>query len=334
MAKPDAARELYRVIQKHVRGDGSKQTSYAKLRQALRKTVGDAKMPACVRRHATLARCNKYLREHGGESVKKRLDFLAREFEPLLTHKAAKTGAPSTKPAAVPASALDVFISHSSRDRKLAEAVVDLLRAALGLSRASIRCTSVPGYQLAGGANVDANLRRESVSARVFIALVTPASIRSVYVLFELGARWGIDPENSVLIPLVAGINARDVPAPLSSLHLVDASKQPALHDLVEQVGKVLGMALHQPSDYAGKLETVTDLAKVTQPKLSKYEQRVVRALFGEAKGRRMSRDLADPNYDAAVKDLQGKGIVKPNGKRYVLTELGNELAYNLLQSL
>jgi len=330
MAKPDTARELYRIIAQHVRGDGSKKNAYAKQRLTLRKTVGDPQMPACVRRYATLGRCNDYLREHAGKGVKKRLDLLKREFEPLLTV------APAKKPAAAaakPAPGLDVFISHSSHDRKLAEALIDLLRAALGLAREAIRCTSVSGYQLPGGANVDANIRRETVSARVFIALVTPASLRSTYVLFELGARWSMDLENSVLIPLVAGINARDIPAPLSALNLVDASKQAALHDFVEQVGKVLDATLNKPTDYVGKLGTVTDLAGAAQPKLSKHEQRVVRALFGEEKGRALARYVSDPKYKTAVGELEKKKLVDQNGGRYVLTETGNDAARNLWQS-
>jgi TIR domain len=333
MAEPDAARELYRIIQQHVRGDGTKKSAYAKQRQALRKKVGGPQMPGCVRRHATLGRCNAYLRQHAGEAVRKRLDLVKREFEPLLaTPTSAKSDTLLPKPAVVPA--LAVFISHSSRDHKLAEAIVDLLRAALGLKREAIRCTSVPGYQLPGGANVDTNIRRETVAARVFIALVTPASLRSTYVLFELGARWGIELENSLLIPLVAGIVARDVPAPLSSLNLVDASKQDSMHEFLDQVGKALNVEVRRAVDYVRELGRATELAGNAQPKLSKYEQRVVRALFGEEKGRRLSRYVDDPLYQKAVAELQGRGLVERNDKRYVLTESGKDVARNLVQPL
>ena len=90
---------------------------------------------------------------------------------------------------------IKIFISHSSRDIALAKPVIDLLRLALNLSDEEIRCTSVPGYKLPGGAETDQQIRKELLAAPVFIGLVTDAGLASIYVLFELGARWG--PGNS-----------------------------------------------------------------------------------------------------------------------------------------
>ena len=88
---------------------------------------------------------------------------------------------------------MTIFISHSSQDARLAERLVKLLRLAFSLSDAEIRCTSVDGYRLAAGADTNDQLRREVRESRLFLALITPSSVRSSYVLFELGARWGID---------------------------------------------------------------------------------------------------------------------------------------------
>ncbi|MDH3233824.1 MAG: toll/interleukin-1 receptor domain-containing protein, partial [Alphaproteobacteria bacterium] len=96
---------------------------------------------------------------------------------------------------------VQVFISHSSRDTNLAKSVIDLLRSALNLPASEIRCTSVPGYKLPGGAETDNQLRSELLEAPVFVGLVTEAGMASAYVLFELGARWGAKKQ---LIPLLA----------------------------------------------------------------------------------------------------------------------------------
>ena len=94
-----------------------------------------------------------------------------------------------------------VFISHSSNDIRVAELLIDLLRKALNLKSEEIRCTSVDGYGMPGGASVDETLRVEVHDAELLIGIVTPASLKSAYVMFELGARWGAGKR---MIPLLA----------------------------------------------------------------------------------------------------------------------------------
>jgi TIR domain len=94
-----------------------------------------------------------------------------------------------------------IFISHSSTDRELAALLVDLLRSSLNLPAEAIRCTSVEGHRLAGGAETDRALRRDIRDCEGFIGLISATSIESAYVLFELGARWGAERH---LLPLLA----------------------------------------------------------------------------------------------------------------------------------
>jgi TIR domain len=108
---------------------------------------------------------------------------------------------------------LSIFISHSSKDADLALALIDLLKAALALRADQIRCSSVDGYRLPVGVNTESKLREEVNAAKVAVGLITPNSLASYYVMFELGARWGAD---LFLAPLMAGVKAGELSGPLS----------------------------------------------------------------------------------------------------------------------
>jgi hypothetical protein len=167
----------------------------------------------------------------------------------------------------MPQQDLLIFISHSSRDHKIAEALVDLLRAALlDLSPASIRCTSVDGYGLPGGPDVEANLRVEVQAAKVFVALVTPNSLASQYVMFELGARWGIQGS---FLPLLAHITPQNLGPPLSILNTLSARKEADIQQLLDEISVRLDRKL-APAQSFGKY--IARLKKLASPRLPVYE--------------------------------------------------------------
>ena len=87
-------------------------------------------------------------------------------------------------------SQIALFLSHSSSDSDLARSLARLFQRAFRLPAEKVRCSSADGYRLADGDLTDETLRREVFEAETFVGLITPASVRSQYVLFELGARW------------------------------------------------------------------------------------------------------------------------------------------------
>lgn len=148
-----------------------------------------------------------------------------------------------------------LFISHSSSDTKLAERVTDLLQVALHLSSKSIRCTSVAGYRLPAGADTDERLRREVHEAEAFIGIVSAGSLRSTYVLFELGARWGA---NRPLIPLLAPRTPMSLlSGPLVGLNALRANNRSDLTQLVENLSEVLKITVARAVDYERAFEKV-----------------------------------------------------------------------------
>jgi ABC-type branched-subunit amino acid transport system substrate-binding protein len=154
---------------------------------------------------------------------------------------------------------LDIFISHSSEDKLIAEALIDLLRASLNISPNRIRCTSVDGYRLPVGAYTGDQLRQEVSEATVFIGLITNASVQSAYVLFELGARWGARLH---LAPVLAcGAGAKLLKGPLSDFNSLSCDVRAQIFQLVNDVAKTLGHTPHNPATYQKDVDRLYELS-------------------------------------------------------------------------
>jgi len=155
---------------------------------------------------------------------------------------------------------MKVFVSHSSADKKIAQAFIEFLRAALPLTAKDIRCTSVDGYKLAAGTNSDEQLKQEVFDAQAFLALLSPKSMKSVYVLFELGARWGA---NRFLAPvMVSGLPPSALKAPLSAIHAVSGDSEGDLHQLIKDLSDLLGIEAEQPNAYLKALHSFIKISK------------------------------------------------------------------------
>jgi hypothetical protein len=152
---------------------------------------------------------------------------------------------------------LAVFISHSSKDADLALALIDLLKAGLALTADQIRCSSVDGYRLPVGVNTEGKLREEVNAAKVVIGLITPSSLSSYYVMFELGARWGA---NLFLAPLLAGVKAGGLSGPLSLLNALSATNDAQLHQLLADIANHLGLPLQPAASYIRNVTAVKTL--------------------------------------------------------------------------
>lgn len=155
-------------------------------------------------------------------------------------------------------SSMKVFISHSSSDAKAAEALVELIRAALGISAKDIRCTSVDGYKLSAGVDSNEQLRQEVFECDSFIALLSPASIQSIYVMFELGARWGT--KKSLKPIMISGFSSTSLKAPLSGIHSIKGESEADLHQLLDDLANQLNLTSERPAVYSKAMKVFTKL--------------------------------------------------------------------------
>ena len=131
-----------------------------------------------------------------------------------------------------------IFISHSSKDIKLAEAFVNLLEKSFdSVDRGCIRCTSVEGYKLSFGDMPRDRLVSE-LQESLIVALLTPRSAETPWVLFELGAAWGLS--RSVL-PLLNGLTYDELPGALQGTIAAQASNSHDVLAIIDEIESKLG---------------------------------------------------------------------------------------------
>jgi hypothetical protein len=165
---------------------------------------------------------------------------------------------------------IDIFISHSNADEKVARALIDLLRDAFDIKTERIRCTSVSGYKLEAGAHFEVELRREIQQARVFIGILSEISLASSYVLFELGARWGSfqnyggygGAKNKIFPILAAGATGSILRDPLKQYNALNCENAGDLHQLITEIGQEISKS---PGNAAAYQDKILNLMRISR---------------------------------------------------------------------
>src|SRR5690349_16157462 len=159
---------------------------------------------------------------------------------------------------------IEVFISHSNADRELARATFDVLNASLRLDQTRVRCTSLDGSRLPAGVSTDERLRDEVLTATVFIGILSPSSLTSTYVLFELGARWAV--QRRIFPMLAGGVEVAQLRPLLSNLNVLSMHELAELHQFIREVGEELNIQPQPPDFYHRHMTELIRLAATKPP--------------------------------------------------------------------
>ena len=192
--------------------------------------------------------------------VRPAIDFRGRDLEKALGQLICLVKEYDDRPRS------SVFISHSSKDAKVAEALGDLLKFAFGLTAEEILCTSVGGYRLSLSSPISETLRRKIREARVFVCVATENSIGtsespgSFYVAIELGARWGMKRYLAVL--LAAGATGGFLKPPFSELNVLSCDDHGQIQQFIREVAPILGRDPEPADKYARAISRLVEASK------------------------------------------------------------------------
>lgn len=157
--------------------------------------------------------------------------------------------------------ALEVFISHSHRDQKIAAALVNFLNAGVGLETREIRCTSYSPAGLLAGNSISSELRRDIKRCKYFLPLITSNTPTSEFVAFEIGAAWILEKDT---LPLIYKKKARqELPTVLSDLIYTDLTDLDALVRLASRLAGEIYVKSDQPTPAQMLTAAQTFLASV-----------------------------------------------------------------------
>lgn len=352
----DAAQELYEVLRGAIKSgwDNEEEKRYKASRRKLLEGIGREALPPIVQNARTLDEAVDSVRDTNRTAPSGVLLINIRvAFDAFFARlESAVRSVPQPLPPGPPLivdskaprrdpSCPRIFISHRSDDVQLAQALVDLLVFSMRLEPEVVRCTSVPGHDLRGGERTDDRLRQEIADAEIFLALVTPASLRSHFVLFELGARWGIEPRSSDgplrFIPLIGrGLDAGKLPRPLADFNCLDLREEGDVAHLLAEISSSLSVPLTSEAARTRHVRRVTAKASdVPDPsQFSQHEQRILRALFSENEGRFLTWYRQDADYGRALASLTARELIRESDGKFVLRSKGRAAAAAYLATL
>jgi TIR domain len=206
---------------------------------------------------------------------------------------------------------MKIFISHSSKDAEYVQFLMVFLRVGLVLSADDIRATSLEQTQLAGGANVVEVLREEILASDAFIAVLSPTSLHSQYVLFELGARWGA---NKKMFPiLLPSVDMNQIFGPLKAFQILK-SDQSGLWNLIENIGVTLNLKPESPRTVQNEINNLLRCSTTTYAPLAF-------AVLSYVVDKKLNFALLkDPHYKR----------IQPPGRRLEANEYPDEIALRI----
>jgi hypothetical protein len=158
-----------------------------------------------------------------------------------------------------------VFISHRHNDEDIVWALVKCISTRFVVTRDDIRCTSVAPYRLRAGEDTADRLRSEISTAEVVLGVLSPDTLRSSYVAFELGSAWGQQIWTCPL--LVRGATLTHIPDPIRGLSPLSLSIERDCTQLLDDLARGTTLTKNSVGHRPILAKQVRNLARVAAVK-------------------------------------------------------------------
>lgn len=133
----------------------------------------------------------------------------------------------------------DIFISHASKDKDLAEALVDLIEGGIGVSTNQIFCTSRDEQGIPPGVDFKQHIKEKLGGAKIVVAVLSPQYYSSAFCMCELGATWALTKNFVPLtVPPVDHDDLRGVLGGVQVLPIDDEKKLDTVYEVLAEVAQ------------------------------------------------------------------------------------------------
>jgi len=135
-------------------------------------------------------------------------------------------------------SSKDIFISHSSKDKKIADKLVDLIETGIGVSSDNIFCSSLEGMGIPSGKNFINFIKEQITEPKIVILLLTQAYYKSIFCLCELGASWALS--HNIIPIILKPIEYKDVKDVLTGIQVIRIHEKSDLNQMQDDIISIL----------------------------------------------------------------------------------------------
>lgn len=129
-----------------------------------------------------------------------------------------------------------IFISHATKDKKLADSFVDFLVLALNIKNTDFFCTSLEGLGIKTGENFTDFIKNQLKECQIVISLLSPNYYESRFCLCELGASWILSRTHFPII--VPPLKFSDIEEVLKNIQMRMIDKESDLDELRDELAK------------------------------------------------------------------------------------------------